>query len=467
MAESAPFHDNPLHQKQEKVNGGVAPLGAASFEISQAQDDDDEENVALLPRDSDDEDGTIETSTTLNSSYYEKVIQTRESRFVMLAFALFLVVAILMGFVVTSHGKSHPTSVDETLPSQQEPYGNELPSKQLTLPPKQKEQHPVDVDDETQQQQQQQPNDDEEEETTPQPPTESSPHDETPTETPDDTPKIKYYCDAKTDRAGAQILDLLMMDSFIFYQGGVFGGACPNFSNAKDQAKFDAHLDDKLELIRLLGLENMFKFECPTKEDLASGKAKMLRKNEYHKFGDYFTMEWVKHVRAMSTFPYAQRNDQEPLQIAVHMRRGDYSPCRAGHGQKYLPNAYYLGVLDEYLPKYCPTMDACNLTIYTEQRSYEDFKPFEERNYHLDFDSSLEQIWTAFINADLLILSKSSFSWVPGIMNTHHVVTPKYKYPVCDNWDVASAEICGKSDEVVEGYVNNQCRRSMWLWDWW
>ena len=462
MAESTTFQDKPPQQEQEKANGGVVPLGSASFEISQ---DEDEENVALLSHDGDGEDGTIETSTTLNSSYYEKVIQTRESRFMMFAFALFLVVATLMGFLVTSHGKGHPRPGDETLPSQpsqQEPYGtDELPPKQLTLPPEQTEQHPTDKDDKTQQQQQ--TNNDKEPETTPQPQTES-PHDDTPHDT---IPKIKYYCDAKTDRAGAQILDLLMMDSFIYHQGGVFGGACAKFDNQKDQEKFDKHLDDKMVLIRLLGLENLFKFACPTDQELASGQAKYLQKNEYHMFNEYFSMEWVNHVRAMSTFPYAQRDDRAPLQIAVHMRRGDYSPCRAGHGQKYLPNTYYLDVLDEYLPKYCPTLDACNLTIYTEDRAFEDFKPFEERNYHMDFDSSLEQIWTAFINADLLILSKSSFSWVPGIMNTHHVVTPEYKYPVCDNWDVASAEICGKSDQVVEGFVNNQCRRRMWFWDSW
>jgi len=278
----------------------------------------------------------------------------------------------------------------------------------------------------------------------------------------DEETKIKYYSGAKTDRAGSQILDMLMMDAFIYHEGGVYGGACAHFDGEKGKKTFEKHLPDKQRLIRALGMEEVFKFACPTKQELATGKAKMLGRNEYHTFSRDFSMEWVNHVRAQGTFQYTTRPADAPVQIAVHMRRGDYHPCRHGHGQKYLPNAYYINVLDEYLPQYCPDVKACNLTIYTERQSFEDFTPFEERNYHLDFDSSLEQIWAAFMNADLLILSKSSFSWVPAIMNQHHVVTPQYKYPVADNWEVASDEICNESDKLVNDFLDsNHCQR--WL----
>jgi hypothetical protein len=301
----------------------------------------------------------------------------------------------------------------------------------------------------------------------------------TPTQSPPTTNNnkfIKYYSYAKTDRAGAQIIDMLAMEAVVYNKmkqesttsgiTRVYAGACTkSITTKKDQYNFNLRLPDKNALLQLLGLEHVLPWACPTEKELATGEAQMMEPLSFHELNETFSMDWVHHIRNLSTVPRRNNNnapkgqdDKEmPKQIAVHMRRGDYSPCR--NSAKYLPNTYYLDVLDEYLPQYCPTSDACNVTIFTEEEAYEDFEPFKERNYHLDLNSSVDQIWAAMINADLLILSKSSFSWVPGIMNMNKVVTPQYKFPVCDNWDVASSDITSKSDQVVNDFVNHQCNQ--------
>ena len=40
------------------------------------------------------------------------------------------------------------------------------------------------------------------------------------------------------------------------------------------------------------------------------------------------------------------RQDNSMYEIAVHLRRGDVSPCT--HARRYLPNSHYLALIDQY-----------------------------------------------------------------------------------------------------------------------
>lgn len=210
------------------------------------------------------------------------------------------------------------------------------------------------------------------------------------------------------------------MHSHAYRTNKTYAGACVDekkFKKKKDRLK------TRKELVKALGLEHELKFACPSDEDLKAGRAKILTRKQFR--GALFPQEWFRHLQSKTTFPYKKKDPSKPLQVVVHVRRGDFTPCHVS--DRYLPNTYYLEALDRYVPEYCDKHEhGCNVTIYTERNSFEPVQPFVERNYTVDFDSSLSDIWSAFVNADVMIMSMSSFSFVPASLNRNTVITAYY-----------------------------------------
>jgi hypothetical protein len=120
--------------------------------------------------------------------------------------------------------------------------------------------------------------------------------------------------------------------------------------------------------------------------------------------------------------------DPRPLRAVVHIRRGDVTPCDS---LRYLPNSYYLELIRRYVPRHF------EVVIYSERNSFETWHDFanytriladDEKHNNSDGNdvSGVEDAkgirdvilaWEAMMNADVLILSKSSFSIVPAILH--------------------------------------------------
>jgi hypothetical protein len=98
------------------------------------------------------------------------------------------------------------------------------------------------------------------------------------------------------------------------------------------------------------------------------------------------------------------------LRVVVHIRRGDVTPCDP---LRYLPNSYYLELIRRYAPRHA------ELTIYSQRDSVEPWDDFANYSLNLADDEGDDVIaaWEAMMNADVLILSKSSFSIVPALLH--------------------------------------------------
>jgi hypothetical protein len=133
-------------------------------------------------------------------------------------------------------------------------------------------------------------------------------------------------------------------------------------------------------------------------------------------------------------------NKQESQRIAVHIRRGDITPCRPrtrGY-PRYLPNQHYLKLIDRYTSTSTSTAQtkASQVVIYSESESFESFDVFRERGYQVVLDGSIGDVWKGIIGSDVVILSRSSFSLVPAIMAKGKVCyTPFWHVPL-PHWDV-------------------------------
>lgn len=263
---------------------------------------------------------------------------------------------------------------------------------------------------------------------------------------------VKYYTVARTDRSGASIKEMLLAHAHSFWNNVTYGGACIDAIDwskkrgdvKKLQKKFDQRLVDKKKLINTIGLADDLLFACPTKEDLKNHKAYYRKRSQFTK--QLFPAEWIEYLRYRSNFVYDEKpaSPSRVKQVAIHLRRGDFTPCHVA--DRYMPNIYYLQVMDMYLPRFCPTPESCHVTVYSEPNPYEPFDPFLARNVTLDLDSSVEDIWKTFINADVLIMSRSSFSFVPALLNRNFVVAP---YTGIAPWTMVDWGIYNRMSQVL------------------
>ena len=152
-------------------------------------------------------------------------------------------------------------------------------------------------------------------------------------------------------------------------------------------------------------------------------------------------------------------HDDVPMQysIAVHIRRGDVNPC--DYEDRYLPNSYYLYLIQQYIsallsssssdasqpPSMTISRENIVVTIYSESISYEPLDIFQQLNYTVSVDDKLCTVWLALSTAHVAILSKSSFSYVPAILNPHRVVYAPFWHQPMDHWDVAADTLLSQS----------------------
>lgn len=106
---------------------------------------------------------------------------------------------------------------------------------------------------------------------------------------------------------------------------------------------------------------------------------------------------------------------KDKYNIAVHIRRGDVSATQ--HVQRYTSNDTYIQLLSKMkLP------NNSFIHIFSEG-SPNDFKEFTNKykNITLHLNTNIKETFHCMVKADLLILSKSSFSYCAGLLNENKV----------------------------------------------
>jgi hypothetical protein len=296
----------------------------------------------------------------------------------------------------------------------------------------------------------------------------------------DDAPPIKnmvHFAEARSDRFGSVAHDMLLAHAHAFSQNLSFGGACPQVRKGKglvQQARrrcFDRN-------VQALDMTKILHYGCPPQNDDGSRNIiTLLRANYLGRELQLFTPEWRQNVRAaFGMTPSWSDTEQNHVvaaaannlyNIVVHIRRGDADPCYTGkYGGRYLSNNHYLRLTDHYVST-APRPDndgdgartVVQVTIYSESASFESFDVFLNRGFIVRLDASLVECWNHMSRADVLILSRSSFSYVPGILSSGIVVyTPFVKDPL-PHWHVVSEALMNETKTELDEISKAACAR--------
>jgi hypothetical protein len=140
------------------------------------------------------------------------------------------------------------------------------------------------------------------------------------------------------------------------------------------------------------------------------------------------------------------------IQVVFYVRRGDIEPCSERYGYRYLPNIYY-GKVWNYLQQtiLSNSSQPIHLHIISQSKSFEPWRHMKRIiqsqtapsiKHRLTIQMRLDEPIPTVLSfmtfeSDILVISKSTFSFLPAILNTKALVvyTPFYNDPL-PHWHV-------------------------------
>jgi hypothetical protein len=270
-------------------------------------------------------------------------------------------------------------------------------------------------------------------------------------------PSNIIYSHARKDRSGAALQDMLMAHAYAWHRNFTYAGAC---ISAEHPAP---HVDQVKELLQATGLDSILPFACP---DTSGNNGRIVERTIYYKKDTaIWTADWRNDVRSRLRPSFLKvANDKNT--IAIHIRRGDVSPCVKDDdtAKRYLPNQYYLRLLDYYAPRTRAgaLQQQQSVVVYSQSESFESLSDFSaacSHNCTLRLDTDLLEVWRGLVlTADTLILSKSSFSLVAGLLSSADQViyTPFWHEPLA-NWTAVSRELEHETQRDLERMKREDC----------
>lgn len=156
----------------------------------------------------------------------------------------------------------------------------------------------------------------------------------------------------------------------------------------------------------------------------------------------------------------ARQNDRliyspDNFNIAIHVRRGDImaDPTNPNLTMRYLSNDYFEKVLKQVVDS-IKVNKPIHIYFFSQGKpeNYPEFARYT--NLHWCLDMGAQDSFLHFVYADLLITSKSSFSYKPALLNKGIKVCPRnfwHGYPSTEDWILAEND--GSFDVTLLKYV--------------
>jgi hypothetical protein len=137
------------------------------------------------------------------------------------------------------------------------------------------------------------------------------------------------------------------------------------------------------------------------------------------------------------------REDDGTLAVAVHVRRGD----AVGKANRFTPDAVVVRWIAAVQEAASRLGWSTTVTVFS-QGAAGMFSAYVDTGARLSLDGDPLDAINRMVHADVLIMARSSFSYVAGLLNTHGVVLCEpHKHPPMRDWEV----VVGAPDPGVLG----------------
>ena len=153
-----------------------------------------------------------------------------------------------------------------------------------------------------------------------------------------------------------------------------------------------------------------------------------------------------KFYSAQARIGQTLKYDKTHLNIAIHVRRGDImvDSQNAKLKMRYLSNDYFERVLHQVVEHFTESQNKPICIYFFSQGKPEDYPEFHKyKNLVWCMDMGAHESFLHMVYADVLITSKSSFSYKPALLNKGIKVCPKnfwHGYPDTEDWIMCDNE---------------------------
>ena len=125
----------------------------------------------------------------------------------------------------------------------------------------------------------------------------------------------------------------------------------------------------------------------------------------------------LKDIYYSNSKPIITTYDNTKINIAIHIRRGDVNPQR--YPNRFIPNQIYIDLIKKI------DLSNCLIHIFS-QGTLEDFtniiESFPENEFIFHLNENIQLTFHSMVKADILILSKSSFSYCAALLNENTII---------------------------------------------
>lgn len=229
----------------------------------------------------------------------------------------------------------------------------------------------------------------------------------------------KAYCASRLDGAGAVINEELFVLAHCYKNNLEFVGSYgfnPTIVN---------HFENHYALCELLDLplpvpylpSNYNNYKIIKEEDYGSDVYPDVNNLVDDKFIQMLRLKFLAK-NSLQTF--------SKTQAAVHIRRND---VKIGN-TRYIPNSYYINIVK----KLKEINSDIEISIFSQSNSSETFDEFEKLGCNLQLDKDLVFTWKQMIGANIFVMSKGSFSYVPALYNSNFVIFHPAWYQKLKHW---------------------------------
>lgn len=124
--------------------------------------------------------------------------------------------------------------------------------------------------------------------------------------------------------------------------------------------------------------------------------------------------------------------DSTYMNIAVHVRRFNSRDCRTGGTDT--PDSYYLNIMNKIRATYVGAYQKpLKFHIYSQGIPIS-FNEYMADDVVLHLNESIQDTFTGFVFADILVTSQSSFSYVGALLSSGIVYYQKFWHPPLNHW---------------------------------
>lgn len=138
----------------------------------------------------------------------------------------------------------------------------------------------------------------------------------------------------------------------------------------------------------------------------------------------YYTDKVLKQIR--DWYFSTEKPKIDNIDIAIHIRRGD---VHSGWTERYTDNKDYKKIIQSLRQKY----PSYKITIVSEG-NIDDFKDLELEDSCFLLNGDVTVAFHTMVTAKVLVMSKSSFTYTPAILNSNTVYHMTFWHKPLDHW---------------------------------